>query len=98
MTDQQSLLRRDIRALAELLGQTLIRQEGEELFGLVEHVRQRVRSNREATVEMLAELDGDTATKLVRAFLMYFHLANVAEQVHRGREMAAVRRRKGSWL
>ncbi len=98
MNDSQSLLRRDIRQLAELLGRTLIRQEGDELFRLVEHVRQLVRSNRQATVAMLADLDGDTATKLVRAFLLYFHLANVAEQVHRGRELAAVRRSDGSWL
>ena len=98
MSDPHTLLRRDIRELAELLGRTLIRQEGEELFELVENVRRLVRSNRQATVEVLAGLDGETATKLVRAFLMYFHLANVAEQVHRGRELAAMRRENGSWL
>jgi phosphoenolpyruvate carboxylase len=98
VTDPHTLLRGDIRELGELLGRTLIRQEGRELFRLVEEVRQLIRSNRQATVALLAGLDGDTATKLVRAFLMYFHLANVAEQVHRGRELAAVRRESGSWL
>ena len=64
----------------------------------MEDVRQLIRSNRQATAALLAELDGDSATKLVRAFLMYFHLANVAEQVHRGRELAALRAAEGGWL
>ena len=98
VSDPHSLLRQDIRELGELLGRTLVRQEGSELLGLVEQVRQLVRSDREATAAVLVRLDGDTAIKLVRAFIMYFHLANVAEQVHRGRELAGLRARKGSWL
>ena len=84
--------------MGDLLGRALVRQEGQELFRLVEDVRQLIRSNRQATAALLAELDGDSATKLVRAFLMYFHLANVAEQVHRGRELAALRAAEGGWL
>jgi phosphoenolpyruvate carboxylase len=98
VADLQRPLRRDIRELADLLGRALVRQEGRELFRLVEDVRQLIRSNRQATAALLAELDGDSATKLVRAFLMYFHLANVAEQVHRGRELAALRAADGGWL
>ncbi len=96
--DLHAGLRRDIRELGVLLGNTLVRQEGRELLYLVEHVRQLVRSNREATVAVLGELDGPTAIKLVRAFTTYFHLANVAEQVHRGRELAALRAEGGGWL
>ena len=98
MSDPSNLLRRDIRRLGSLLGGTLARQEGQELLELVESVRGLVRSDRQAAVRMLSELDADTATKLVRAFIMYFHLANVAEQVHRARGLAAVRARDGSWL
>jgi phosphoenolpyruvate carboxylase len=98
VNDAGADLRRDIRELGVLLGQALVRQEGRELLYLVEHVRQLIRSNRQAAVAVLAELDAVTATKLVRAFTTYFHLANVAEQVHRGRELASLRARHGSWL
>lgn len=91
-------LRADIRRLGDLLGETLVRQEGPELLGLVEQVRLLSRTNGEATAELLSGIDLDTAAKLVRAFSTYFHLANVTEQVHRGREFAARRAREGSPL
>src|ERR671915_2040102 len=97
-TEPQAGLRRDIRELGRLLGGTIVRQEGRELLDLVEQIRRSIRSDREATAPLLAEVDVRTATKLVRAFTTYFHLANVAEQVHRGRELAAIRRRHGTWL
>ena len=91
-------LRRDIRALGTLLGQTLVRQEGEQLLELVEHVRTLMRTDRDAAAGVLSLLGTDSATRLVRAFTTYFYLVNVAEQVHRGRELAAIRVKDGTWL
>ena len=96
--DTQAELRRDIRELGTLLGRTLVRQEGQELLDLVERVRQLIRSDREAAVEQLGAVEPATARRLVRAFSTYFHLANIAEQVHRGRELAALRVSDGTWL
>ncbi|MEU1355767.1 phosphoenolpyruvate carboxylase, partial [Streptomyces cinnamoneus] len=89
-------LRADIRRLGGLLGETLVRQEGEELLDLVERVRALTRTDGEAAAGLLAATDPETAAKLVRAFGTYFHLANVTEQVHRGRGLAALRAREGS--
>src|SRR5262245_52004445 len=97
-TDAQAELRRDIRELGTLLGQTLVRQEGEDLLELVERVRLLVREDREEAGALLAGVDSVTAIKLVRAFSTWFQLANIAEQVHRGRELAAARRSGGTWL
>jgi phosphoenolpyruvate carboxylase len=96
--DPQAPLRADIRELGGLLGRTLVRQEGQDLLDLVEAVRRAVRADRRDAAALLAKVDEQTATKLVRAFASYFHLANVAEQVHRGRELAELRAREGGWL
>jgi phosphoenolpyruvate carboxylase len=96
--DTQAELRRDIRELGALLGRTLVRQEGQELYDLVERVRRLIREDRNAAVAQLGELEPATARRLVRAFSTYFHLANIAEQVHRGRELAAQRSADGTWL
>jgi phosphoenolpyruvate carboxylase len=91
-------LRADIRRLGELLGETLVRQEGQELLDLVERVRALTRTDTEAAARLLGETDLPTATKLVRAFSTYFHLANITEQVHRARELRARRAVEGSLL
>ena len=95
-------LRGDIKALGELLGQTLVRQEGKALFDLVEQIRALTRSPEPGAADeaqaRLAEIDLGTAIRLVRAFSNYFYLANVTEQVHRARELHGERATSGSWL
>ncbi|HEX7186997.1 MAG TPA: phosphoenolpyruvate carboxylase [Actinomycetes bacterium] len=104
-TDEQAALRADVRRLGNLLGESLVRQEGPELLSLVEEVRRLSRrvtgteTDHEATLaDLLESVDTETAARLVRAFGTYFHLANVTEQVHRARAMRDERRLKGGWL
>ena len=97
-TTTGSELRADIRRLGDLLGETLVRQEGPELLELVEKVRRLTREDGEAAAELLRGTELETAAKLVRAFSTYFHLANVTEQVHRGRELRARRAAEGGLL
>jgi phosphoenolpyruvate carboxylase len=89
-------LRSDVRKLGDLLGQSLVRQEGQELLDLVESVRKAVREG--GGIELLEKLSVEDSVQLVRAFSTYFHLANVAEQVHRARVLAQSRADGGSWL
>ena len=89
-------LRSDVRRLGDLLGQSLVRQESPELLALVETVRKAVREGNGARA--LEDLTDEEEILLVRAFSTYFHLANVAEQVHRARELAADRLTGGSWI
>jgi phosphoenolpyruvate carboxylase len=89
-----SALRRDIRRVTSILGETLARVEGEQLLELVESVRAHAKRD---SLEDLPELDLATTTRLARAFTAYFHLANVTEQVHRS---AGLRQdgSTGGWL
>ena len=94
--DQSAALRSDVRRLGELLGQALARQDGEALLNLVESVRKSVREGQgEDLLESISTAD---KVKLVRAFNVYFNLANVAEQVHRSHLLASARNNGGSWL
>ena len=96
MTSQDESLRADVRRLGDLLGQTLVRQEGQELLDLVESVRKAVREGTGG--EVLKDLSVDDSIQLVRAFSTYFHLANVAEQVNRVRIISESREVNGSWI
>lgn len=90
-------MRRDIRMVVGLLGDALVRQEGQEVLDLVERVRSGSRQDRAATARLLDSLDIQASTRLVRAFVAYFRLANVTEQVHRARAIRAARP-VGGWL
>jgi phosphoenolpyruvate carboxylase len=91
-------LRADVRRLGSLLGQTLARQEGQPLLDLVEEIRALVRIGPQGAARRLAGVDVATGTALARAFSMYFHLANLADQVHTARDLRRIRARDGGWL
>ena len=88
-------LRRDIRRVTSILGETLARAEGDDLLALVEQVRTHAKEGRLA---QLPDFDLATITRLVRAFTAYFHLANITEQVHRGRALTRASSEAGGWL
>ncbi|HSP02147.1 MAG TPA: phosphoenolpyruvate carboxylase [Acidimicrobiales bacterium] len=90
-------MRADIRRLGHQLGQAIARQEGDEMLDLVERVRvlaRRIRTGDHAGMAsdrdlaaVLRGVDPVDAIRLVRAFTLYFHLANATEQVHRIEEL-----------
>jgi phosphoenolpyruvate carboxylase len=101
--DSQKPLRDDVRRLGTLLGETLVHQEGEDLYRRVERVRAcakdaRRRSNAggDATfhdlADELASMPLDAAVPVARAFAQFLHLANVAEEYHRIRRRRAHQR------
>ncbi|MCB0917677.1 MAG: phosphoenolpyruvate carboxylase [Actinobacteria bacterium] len=90
-------LREDLQVLSDLLSETIRRQEGDEVADLVEVVQAAAQDDARPTPD-LARIALPTANRLVRALVRYFHLANVAEQVHRGRVLTATRHREGGPL
>jgi phosphoenolpyruvate carboxylase len=91
-------LRSQIRRLAGLLGQSLVRQEGDQLLTLVEQIRTLTKNDPAAAAAVLDRTDLDSAIKLARAFSSYFHLANITEQVYRSKEIRQQKTNGKSWL
>ncbi|HEX6762300.1 MAG TPA: phosphoenolpyruvate carboxylase [Gaiellaceae bacterium] len=87
MADTAAPLRRDVRLLGSILGEVLVEQEGAGLLAVVEDIRRAAREARhEGTVVptgIVDTLDPDTQALVLRAFGLYFQLANLAEQHHR---------------
>jgi phosphoenolpyruvate carboxylase len=89
-------IRRDVRLLGDLLGQVLVEQEDESLLEDVERVRALARAFRsgaphEELQEAVRELSLERQASVLRAFALYFQLANVAEQHHRVRRLREYR-------
>jgi phosphoenolpyruvate carboxylase len=89
-------LRRDVRMLGDLLGRVLVEQEGESLLADVERVRQLARATRAGGPDQelrnaVSALSPQRRTSVLRAFALYFQLANVAEQQHRIRRLREYR-------
>ncbi len=91
--DKDLPLREDIRFLGRILGDTLREQEGEDIFQLIEGIRQTAiryrRGEGKAARSMLEHsLDGlspEHTIAVVRAFSYFSHLCNIAEDLHHNR-------------
>ncbi|MEM9223486.1 MAG: phosphoenolpyruvate carboxylase [Pseudomonadota bacterium] len=107
--DKDEPLRDDIRLLGRLLGDTVRRQEGGEIYAVVEAVRQNaIRFHRDDDVsareeldEILRSLSRHGAIQTIRAFSYFSHLANIAEDQHhirrnRAHKIAASEPRAGT--
>ncbi len=100
-------LQSHLRRLTRLLVESLDRQEGPALVALVERVLDLTRRSRSGEssptldrpgddmAALLAGLDLQTTTKLVRACSTYFHLANVAQQVDDAVALSRLTRQPG---
>jgi phosphoenolpyruvate carboxylase len=85
-------VRRDVRLLGDTLGRVLVEQEGPSLLADVEHVRALARAARqgERGDELRAAVEALPLARqagVLRAFALYFQLANVAEQHNRIRRL-----------
>ncbi|HEX6469906.1 MAG TPA: phosphoenolpyruvate carboxylase [Streptosporangiaceae bacterium] len=86
-------LRRDVRLLSSLLGDVLVEYAGRDLLDDVERLRLAVISERHGDTdidEVAAIVDAwplERAELVARAFTVYFHLANLAEEHHRIRTL-----------
>jgi len=84
-------LRKDIKQLGRILGEVLVHHGGQELLEKVEVIRKlsiELRNNKnESTYNALKaeleKLERPMRRQVIRAFSKYFHLVNVAEQIHR---------------
>src|SRR5207248_2396039 len=100
--DRQELpvpLRRDVRLLGDLLGEVIREAGGQDLLDDVERLRRAVIAARDKPPGDEADLAGDQIAALVagwplaraelvaKAFTIYFHLTNLAEERHRVRTL-----------
>jgi phosphoenolpyruvate carboxylase len=94
---KEELLKRDIRQLGRLLGDTIRAQHGSQVFDEIESVRTMSISFRrdqdpakhEELRSTLSSMSSDEATHLIRAFCNFSLLANIAEDQHHIRRSRA---------
>lgn len=90
-TDNNALLRNDVKMLGNILGEILVLHGGKELFDKVEAIRDMTKGIRkefdadtyETLKREISNLEPPMRQQVIRAFSIYFHLINIAEQNHR---------------
>lgn len=98
LVERNRPLRDDIRYLGTLLGDTIRRIDGDHVFAAVEQFRRLTKAlhaSDDAVLKaelaaLIQHIDFDTGTKVIKAFLTYFDLINIAEQHHRLRRRSQI--------
>ena len=95
------LMRRDVRLLGDMLGEVISESDGTDLLADVERLRHAVIDARQvpdraspaaalagdAIAELVGSWSRDRAEQVARAFTVYFHLVNLAEEQQRVRTL-----------
>ncbi len=87
-SSQNTLLRDRVRLLGTLLGDSITRQVGEETVQTIETLRKGFIGERrdpnpekkQQLIDLIASLDNQTLKVVIRAFSIYFFLANLTEE------------------
>src|SRR6266481_5480539 len=95
--DKDRPLREDTRLLGRILGDTVRELQGEQVYDIIERIRQtsiRFRRDedeaaRRDLVDIMDRLSPADANHIIRAFGYFSHLANIAEDQHRIRRTRA---------
>ena len=88
MSLKNELLRERIRLLGSFLGEAISRQSGEDTLNTIETLRQGFiqerrehnAAHKQQLIELIASLDNQTLKNVIRAFSIYFFLANLTEE------------------
>src|SRR5580698_11507784 len=89
-------MRRDVRLLGDILGEVIRESGGQDLLDDVEQLRRATIAARQDDIPeaadddiaaMVAAWPLERADAVARAFTVYFHLANLAEEHHRIRTL-----------
>jgi phosphoenolpyruvate carboxylase len=91
VNDSSLPLRRDVKLLGQILGEILVSHGGTELLDKVEKIRimcKTLRNHYDQDIyselkQEITNLSSPMRKQVIRAFSMYFHLINIAEQNHR---------------
>ncbi|MDF2903619.1 MAG: phosphoenolpyruvate carboxylase, partial [Bacillus sp. (in: firmicutes)] len=91
LNDSNLALRRDVKYLGNILGEILVFHGGTDLLNKVEVIRMMCKNLRDhfetetyaALKKEISELHTPMRKQVIRAFSVYFHLINAAEQNHR---------------
>lgn len=83
-------MQEDIRLLGRMLGDCVRDKEGNEIFDLVENIRQTStrlhrsddKPSHDELEDLLEQLTPEQAVEVIRAFSYFSHLANIAEDQH----------------
>ncbi|WP_201582510.1 phosphoenolpyruvate carboxylase [Psychrobacter jeotgali] len=100
------VLRTRVRLLGSFLGKAISRQSGEETVrtieklrkGFIQERRQHSEEHKQQLIDLIASLDNQTLKNVIRAFSIYFFLANLTEENYL-REQRRTRREQSnqSW-
>ena len=85
---KNDVLRARVRLLGSFLGKAISRQSGEETLrtietlrkGFIQERREHNKEKKQQLIDLIASLDNQTLKNVIRAFSIYFFLANLTEE------------------